>query len=189
MNPRLRAGILAEAATMTTASGWGALTMSALAKRVGVSRQTIYNEFGTKADLGEAVILNELLRFLAEVEGGFADHPGDMVGSVRAACRRVFELAAVDPIVHAALAANLGAATELLPMLTTRSLGLIEIATETVKVLLAPYPIALSEAEFGTAVDAVIRVVLSKVMDPGLPPEENAESMAWLAERVLPLAD
>ena len=44
----LRARIVAEASVLTTESGWSAVTMARLAERVGVSRQTVYNEIGTK---------------------------------------------------------------------------------------------------------------------------------------------
>ena len=40
--------ILAAAAEMTAELGWSGVTMAAVAERVGVSRQTVYNEWGTR---------------------------------------------------------------------------------------------------------------------------------------------
>ena len=57
--------------------------MARLAQAVGVSRQTVYNEIGTKNALAEAMILSELDRFLAVVTGAFDDHPEDLVGGDR----------------------------------------------------------------------------------------------------------
>ena len=45
--------------------------MARLAEEVGVSRQTVYNEVGTKPGLAEAMILSELDRFLGVVNRAF----------------------------------------------------------------------------------------------------------------------
>ena len=73
--PTMRERIVGAAAAMTTESGWSAVTMGALADRVGVSRQTVYNEVGTKPGLAEAMILHELDRFLGVVTAAFDAHP------------------------------------------------------------------------------------------------------------------
>ena len=52
--------IVAAAAQLTTESGWAAITMTKLADRVGVSRQTVYNEIGSKPQLAEEMVLREL---------------------------------------------------------------------------------------------------------------------------------
>jgi AcrR family transcriptional regulator len=52
----LRARIVAAAAVLTTETGWSEVTMARLAERVGVSRQTVYNEIGSKPALAEAMI-------------------------------------------------------------------------------------------------------------------------------------
>ena len=57
--------IVAAAVEMTTSSGWAAVTMARLAEAVGVSRQTVYNEVGSKPALAEAMVLEELARTLA----------------------------------------------------------------------------------------------------------------------------
>ena len=59
--------IVAAAVEMTTSSGWAAVTMARLADAVGVSRQTVYNEVGSKPALAEAMVLEELTRFLGVV--------------------------------------------------------------------------------------------------------------------------
>ena len=59
-----RERIVEVAVAMTTQSGWSGVTMAAVAERAGVSRQTVYNELGSKEGLAEAVILRELERFI-----------------------------------------------------------------------------------------------------------------------------
>ena len=49
----------------------------------------------------------------------------------------------------------------------------------------APYDVALSAARLDAAIDMVVRVVLSHVMQPSDSPEATAADIAWIAERVL----
>ena len=51
--------------------GLGGVMMGRLADRVGVSRQTVYNEIGSKQQLGEAMIMRELEVFLRNVDAAF----------------------------------------------------------------------------------------------------------------------
>ena len=46
--PPLRDRLIAAAVDLTVEQGWAALTMRGLAERIGVSRQTVYNELGSK---------------------------------------------------------------------------------------------------------------------------------------------
>ena len=49
----------------------------------------------------------------------------------------------------------------------------------------APYDITLSAARLDAAIDMVVRVVLSHVMQPTDTPARTADDIAWIAERVL----
>ena len=125
--PALRGRIVAAASELTTEEGWAAVTMARLAERVGVSRQTVYNEVGSKPALAEAMILAELERFLSVVGAAFDAHPDDMVAAIRAAVRSVLELAEGNPLLHAVVSATHGADTELLPLLTTHADSLLGV--------------------------------------------------------------
>ena len=72
----LRDRLCDAATTVIAEEGWARVTMARLADEVGVSRQTVYNEIGTKSDLAEAVVLRELDRFLAGVVRSFDENPG-----------------------------------------------------------------------------------------------------------------
>ncbi|TDC43122.1 TetR/AcrR family transcriptional regulator, partial [Micromonospora sp. KC207] len=50
---RLRDSIVDAARRQTIAGGWDGVRMGGVAAAAGVSRQTVYNEFGTKAGLAE----------------------------------------------------------------------------------------------------------------------------------------
>jgi AcrR family transcriptional regulator len=177
--------IVAAAAELTGESGWAALTMTKLADRVGVSRQTVYNEIGSKPRLAEEMVLRELSLFLAEVDRAFDDQPADLVGAIRAACRGVFELAQDNRLLKAVVSATHGADTELLPFLTTHAESLLGTAKEVVAARVASYPVALPPERLEAAIDFIVRVVLSHVMQPSSTPRQTADDIAWLSSQVL----
>ena len=183
----LRGRMVATAAEMTAEGGWASVTMARLADLVGVSRQTVYNEIGTKKALAEALILGELERFLAEVNAAFDAHPDDLPRALETAIRAVLELAEDNPLLHAVVSATHGADTELLPLLTTHSLPLLELAKAAVTERVAAYEPSLGPDELDGAIDMVVRVVLSHVMQPSGTPAATAASLAFIARRVLAL--
>ena len=56
----MRDRVVDAAIRVTTERGWAKVTMSRLADDVGVSRQTVYNEVGSKNDLAEAMVDEEV---------------------------------------------------------------------------------------------------------------------------------
>jgi AcrR family transcriptional regulator len=181
----MRERIVEAAVATTTESGWSGVTMAAIAERVGVSRQTVYNEVGTKQGLAEAMILHELDRFLGVVARAFDEHPTDLVDAIRAASGGVLELARDNKLLHAVVSATHGADTELLPLLTTHAESLLEAAKLVVRERVAPYDVTLDPAQLDAAIDMVVRVVLSHVMQPSGPPARTAGDIAWVSARVL----
>jgi AcrR family transcriptional regulator len=183
--PSMRDRIVEAAVSLTTEVGWARVTMAAIADRVGVSRQTVYNEVGTKPGLAEAMILHELDRFLGVVNLAFDAHPGDLVGAIRAASRDVLVLAEGNPLLHAVVSATHGADTELLPLLTTHAESLLAAAKFVVAGRVEAYDVGLDEEHLAAAIDMVVRVVLSHVMQPSDSPDRTADDLAWIAARVL----
>lgn len=181
----LRQRMVAAAVVLTTTDGWSHVTMSRLAQAVGVSRQTVYNEIGTKNALAEAMILGELENFLAVVGNAFDEHPDDLPDAVEAAIRAVLELAQDNRLLHAVVSATHGADTELLPLLTTHSSQLLDLAKAVVGERVAAYRPPLTPAELDGAIDMVVRVVLSHVMQPSGTPARTAASLAFVSRRVL----
>lgn len=183
--PSMRERIVAAAVALTTEVGWSRVTMATLADHVGVSRQTVYNEVGTKPGLAEAMILQELDRFLGVVNLAFDGQPTDLVAAIRDASRGVLELAQDNRLLHAVVSATHGADTELLPLLTTHAESLLAAAKLVVRDRIEPYDVTLDEEHLEAAIDMVVRVVLSHVMQPSAAPAETADDIAWIAARVL----
>ena len=134
-----RPRIIAAAIELTARAGWTAVTMARLADAVGVSRQTVYNEIGSKPALAEAMVLDELGRFLAVVEAAFDPHPDDLAAAIHDAALGVLELAQDNTLLHAIVSATHGAGTDLLPLLTTHSDSLLTTARTVLTGLVAPY--------------------------------------------------
>lgn len=181
----LRDDLLDAAAALIIERGFRRVRMQDVADAVGVSRQTVYNEIGTKPRLAEAMILRELERFLGLVTVAFDAHPSDLVAAIRDASRSVLEASQDNPLLHAIVSATHGADTELLPLLTTHAGTLLSTAKGVLVDRVAPYGVGLSAPELDAAVDMVVRVVLSHVMQPSGPPAATADDIAWIARRVL----
>ncbi len=181
----MRARVVSAAVVLTGEVGWSQVTMAKLADQVGVSRQTVYNEIGSKPQLAEAMILRELDRFLAIVSVSFDRNPTDLVAAIQAATQRVLEHAQDNPLLRAVATATHGADTELLPLLTTHAESLLSVAKEVLVDRIAPYDVPLGGAQLEAAIDMVVRVVLSHVMQPSGAPAETAADLSWIAARVL----
>jgi AcrR family transcriptional regulator len=178
---------LVEAATeVTTTEGWSAVTMSRLAETVGVSRQTVYNEIGTKTALAEAMILGELARFLESVDRAFMAHPDDLFAAIDAAVVGVLEFAEGNALLKAIVSATHGADTELLPLLTSHSGTLMVTAKLVIGEHLMAFEMRLEEWQLDGLIDAIVRIVLSHVMQPSGPPHEVADVITWMASKILP---
>ncbi len=182
----LRDRLLDAAARITAGDGWGAVTMAKVADEVGVSRQTVYNELGSKPRIAEELVMRELGRFLDIVRTRMAAED-DLVDALRSACEGTLEAAAANPLMKAILESAHTGGNDLLPLLTTEAQGLIGTATDVVLDTLAEqgFTIGLSGPEQRAAVDAVIRLVLSHVMQPAEPPAAAAADIAWFAGHVL----
>ena len=181
----MRDRVVSAAVVLTSEVGWSQVTMARLAEVVGVSRQTVYNEIGSKPQLAEAMILRELDRFLAIVSVAFDRNPTDLVAAIRSAARRVLEHAQDNQLLHAIVSATHGTDTELLPLLTTHAESLLGVAKVVIADRLEPYDVRLDRKQLEAAIDAVVRLVLSHVMQPSSTPADTADDIAWIAERVL----
>ncbi|MFJ9405925.1 TetR/AcrR family transcriptional regulator [Streptomyces sp. NPDC101393] len=109
--PAARESLLDAAYTALTAQAWAAVRMVDVAAAAGVSRQTLYNEFGSKEGLARALVHRETANYLAGVEKALtrdgrqaaAGPPGDAAGRVVAAATWTLRAARTNPLVRAAL--------------------------------------------------------------------------------------
>ena len=184
--------VLDATASITVEHGWAAVTMAKVAAMAGVSRQTVYNEYGAKPALGLAMVLRELERFLAGVAHELDTHD-DLVEAIRSAAERTLRTAQDNPLLNRMLASahnvsagGPGADNELLPFLTTDAEPLILAAKDVIAARITRFPdLGMTPAELDAAIDAIVRLVLSHVMQPGHDPARTADDLAWIVARVL----
>lgn len=87
---------------MVLDKGWSAVRMGAIASAVGISRQSLHAEFGTKDDLGHALVTCETTEF-AVVAARLAEHPGGLPGAVFAAAHYMLTAARENPLLQTIL--------------------------------------------------------------------------------------
>ncbi|MEU2778750.1 helix-turn-helix domain-containing protein [Streptomyces sp. NPDC007162] len=76
MMPAARESLLDAAYAALTRRPWAAVRMVDVAAAAGVSRQTLYNEFGSKEGLARALVRREADGYLAGVERALGSHTG-----------------------------------------------------------------------------------------------------------------
>ncbi|MFG1778452.1 TetR family transcriptional regulator [Micromonospora sp. NPDC049051] len=182
---RSREAIVEAARTLTIATGWDGVRMGAVARAAGVSRQTVYNEFGTKAGLAEALARREVDRFVGAVRGLLRAHGDDVRAAAHATISHTLTEAVDDPLIKAVLTSSRGGSDDLLPYLTTRSELVLDEATQ---VLLEWADEVLPGADrdaVAFATDSVVRLVISHIVLPGAPVEQTATALADLAVYLL----
>jgi len=145
---------------------------------VGVSRQTVYNEFGDKLGLARAVLLRHTERFLDGIDATLSRY-GDFATAVAAAVAFTLEEAAEDSLLKAALTGE--GNTDMLPLLTTQAEPqLFTAKTRIVAHMRRQWP-RLPPADVVELADAVIRLTMSHMMMPTDPPQVVAARLARLA--------
>lgn len=183
---RVRDAMLEAAHELVVESGWSAVRMGAIAARVGVSRQTLHAEFGTKEALGQALVLRVTDRFLvgvAEALEARADRLGD---AVRAAVTYTLERTADDPLLQTVLTSTRGTGDEtLLPLLTSRGEPLLHRASDVLRAWVGERFPDLDAALVDEVVDSVVRLVVSHAVLLLDPPAVVGERLGRLAERGL----
>jgi AcrR family transcriptional regulator len=180
--------LLDAAADAVLSGGWARTRMADVARAAGVSRQTLYYEFGSKDRLAEALALREAERYAdgadAAREGGTAS-PAE---SVRAGIEYTLREAAGNPLLKAVLTdADVEGGGGLLPYLTTRASALHAVAAERCAAqLMSQWP-GLDARDVRVVADVVTRLTVSHLVLPGGRPDQVAAEIAHLVDRVLPV--
>jgi AcrR family transcriptional regulator len=185
---QLRGDVLDAAYDLTVTSGWHGVRMTSLAERVGVSRQTLYKEFGSREDVGRALVLREAGRLIDGVSEQIRQRHDDVPAAIHAAVSYALERSAASPLLRAVLTgASPAAAGEesLLAIITAQSRPLIAAATALLTdYLLATTP-GLGDEDADTIASALVRLTASHLMLPIDPPGRTAERLTRIAVRAL----
>jgi len=171
----MRDTIVTAVDTLVRERGWSATTMSDVAREAGVSRQTVYNEFGTRRELVAAYVVREISALLDSVESHVRAHADDARAALSGAFALFLKLASDEPLVQIIVADAEGA--EVIQLLTTTGLA---VATERVGGLIAEvWPQAsVEDAELVAA--SLARLAISHALAPSMPADEAAAAVTRL---------
>ena len=125
----LRESLMDAAAEALARDSWTATRMADIAAAVGVSRQTVYNEFGNKEELGRALLLRESSKFLNQVEAALDEHPNDPVAGLVAALEVFLRLTAQEPLLRAIIGGQDADRSDLSPLLSDEGAAVLPFIT------------------------------------------------------------
>lgn len=152
--------LLDAASDLLAARGFQGLRMIEVASRAGVSRQTVYNEFGNKEGLAQAVAAHRTAEYLEGVRTRL-EADGEPWEAMRSAFKYTFEQIAKDRLVSAVLT---GAdAEDLLPFLTTRGMPVLEPASAVIAAHLTRH---FPDTDVQLCAETTVRLALSHLLLP-----------------------
>ena len=157
---------------------WASVTMADIARGAGVSRQTLYNEFGSRQEFAQAYVLREADRFLSAAEDAIAEHADDPEAALAAAFGGFLAAAADNPLVRTIVAGDPGSG--LLALVATR--GALVVGAATVRLaacFVATWP-RLSEREAHDVAECATRLAISHALLPTGPADRTGVSVAAL---------
>jgi AcrR family transcriptional regulator len=174
----LRNTLLDGASNELASRPWSEITMSEIARAAGVSRQTVYNEFGSRAVFAQALVLREAARFIDAVQSTIAANADEPRVALQATFELFLTVAAENPLVSAIVSGE--GADELIALFTTRGETLVEMASARLTdVLLASWPV-VDRAEAALIGECLVRLAISYAALPKGEPGETAEAVASL---------
>ena len=182
-----RDALLDAAYDAVVAGEWHTARMLDVARAAGVSRQTLYNEFGSKDALAQALAMREAQRFLDGTERTLDEvHPTAPAEAVRAATEYTLREAADNPLLKAVLT---DATSDLLPFVTTRSDLILAAAREQIESYWREHWPEIPADDMELASELVPRLTMSYLVLPSDGPDSSAEAvadrLAQLVEKLL----
>ncbi|WP_076481106.1 TetR/AcrR family transcriptional regulator [Williamsia sterculiae] len=160
---------------------WSSVTMADVATITGVSRQTVYNEFGSRMGLATAYAMRLVGEFCDVVAAAVRDNVDDLDAALRQGFADFFRWAAADPMIRSLLDGE--AKPDLLRLITTDAAPLIDSATDQLTGLLTSSWVQLSTTDAVRIGGAIARMALSYV---AMPPQNDRDVAADVAAVIAP---
>jgi AcrR family transcriptional regulator len=190
----LRDSVLAAVDELIRERGWAATTMADVAAAAGVSRQTLYNEFGSRSALVEAYVGREIESLVRSVSDSVRGHADDAHEALRSAFELFLRLASDEPVVRliARSDGGTGAAApeqgELMGMLTTLGQTL---AQNHLAALIAEVWPQVAAADATLLAGSLARLAISHALVPTVAghTEDAAEVAAGVGRMLAPFVD
>lgn len=174
----LRDTLLDGARDLLQQRDWSDITMADIATAAGVSRQTLYSEFGSRDQFAQALFLREADRFVAEVEQAVSSNLNDPVAALAAAFDVFLTAAADNPLIRSVVASD--GDGSLLPYVTTQGQPVVaQAADRLAAVISAAWP-QVDAGAVDLLAESVVRLAISYAALPTGPAGITAGSVATL---------
>jgi AcrR family transcriptional regulator len=157
---------------------WSEITMADIASGAGVSRQTLYNEFGNRNEFGFAFVIHEAEHFMDGVEKAVLEHVDDPQVAVASALEHFLTTAGGDPLISILLSDD--GTGGMLPFVTTRGLPVVQWASARLAAVIEEGWPQAAEDDVKNLAECLVRVSISYVTTPGTSTEEAARAVAGL---------
>jgi AcrR family transcriptional regulator len=180
----LRDSVLDAMRDLLLTRDWSAITLSDVARVAGISRQTIYNEFGSRQGLAQGYALRLADRLVDAIHAALDANVGNIYEAFLAGFRSFFAESASDPLVISLLSGV--AKPDLLQLITTDSAPIITRASARLSLALTQTWVASSDEDAGVLARAIVRLALSYV---SMPPEADHDVARDLARLMTPFAE
>jgi AcrR family transcriptional regulator len=180
----LRDSVLDAMRDLLLTRDWSAITLSDVARVAGISRQTIYNEFGSRQGLAQGYALRLADRLVDAIHAALDANVGNFYEAFLAGFRSFFAESAADPLVISLLSGV--AKPDLLQLITTDSAPIITRASARLSLALTQTWVATSDEDAGVLARAIVRLALSYV---SMPPEADHDVARDLARLMTPFAE
>jgi AcrR family transcriptional regulator len=168
----LKDTIVSAVDQLVRSRGWAATTMSDVAAAAGVSRQTVYNEFGSRQELVQAYVRREIEALIASVEVGIRESAHDARGAMQTAFAEFLRLASDEPLVKVIVADADGG--ELAQLLTAMGRA---VAVERFGGLITEVWAQVSRADAELLAESMVRLAISHALLPTADPEVTAAAV------------
>jgi AcrR family transcriptional regulator len=163
---------------------WSAITLSDVARTAGISRQTIYNEFGSRQGLAQGYAIRLADRMVDAICDAIDTNVGDFHAAFLGGFRMFFAESAADPLVISLLTGV--AKPDLLQIITTDSAPIITRASQRLTEELMSSWVSVSEDDASVLARATVRLAMSYV---AMPPEADHDVADDLARLMTPFAE
>lgn len=174
----LRETLFGAARDQLEQRAWAEITMAEIATAAGVSRQTLYKEFGSRAEFGQAFVIHEGERFLDAVEAAVHEHLDDPRAAVGAALELFLRTAGEDTLIRILLSDD--GTGGMLPFVTTQGMPVVQWATARLTAVIQEGWPRASEPDALLLAESLVRLAISYITAPGGPPEQTAAAAGKL---------
>jgi len=180
----LRDSILDGLRELLLGRDWSSTTLSHVAQAAGISRQTIYNEFGSRQGLAQAYALRLADRLVDQIDDAIDGNVGDVHAAFGQGFRDFFTESAADPLVISLLTGEIK--PDLLQLITTDSGPIITHCSKRLTSTFVHSWVKCSDEDAGMLARAVVRLAMSYI---SMPPEADHDVAADLARLFAPAAE